>query len=299
MTLAVLITIALAALPIVLLVSTAGCAAIAGIELPPVQPSPPAPPYDEMIKSTPAVVGYWRLGESKSVLSSNKQATNSFSNNLHGSYVGDNNNIELEQAGALKKDNNSAALFTGGYVKVPFDVALTPAKVTIELWLKLESASDNQHWRDLVACYVPHPTDDGLIAKGYRIRAVAYADRGGPHLSIECTLGGVDHTFPTSINIDDPQDWHHIGFSCVNAVGSDMVCLSVDGQTRTFGQAETYALQLNSGDGQDLRFGADRGASPPTFTGLLDEIAVYGDALSGDAMKKHFELGKTGITTTP
>jgi hypothetical protein len=293
MTLAVLVTIALAAAPIVLLISTAGCAQLAGIELPPVQDRA----YDESVKSA-AVVGYWRLGEAKGVLSSNKQATNSSSNSLHGNYVGDKDNIELEQAGALKKDNNSAALFTGGYVEVPFDVALTPAKLTIELWLKLESASDNSSWRDLVACYAPHPGNDGLIAKGYRVRALTYSDNNGHHLGIECTLGGADQTFPVAVPISVPQEWHYIGFSCVNAVGSGMVCLSVDGQTRTYDQAKKYLLQLSSADGQVLRFGANRDASQ-TFTGLLDEIAVYGDALSKGDMENHFRLGKTGPANTP
>src|ERR1700760_2453382 len=63
MTLAILVTIALAAAPIVLLLTTAGCATIAGIELPPLAHGSGYGKYGDEVMSTPGLEGYWRLDE--------------------------------------------------------------------------------------------------------------------------------------------------------------------------------------------------------------------------------------------
>lgn len=291
MNLAALIVLALAVVPVVLLISTTGCAQIAGVELP-----KGITAYENTVRAEINLESYWRLDDSAGASQARDTAPPPA---YHGNYVGA---VQLGQDGVLVQGRNTwdrrAALFNGGYVEVPFASALTPASLTIELWFKLLSGTANSapDWFDLVGCHVPHGGDDTheRIDRGYRIRIQTWQPvaPGARQLRIQGVLGNmVGPIIRTSVDL---LGWHYVALTYRPPQGAndDNIALYLDG-TRT---APPYGIKgkvaLLPDDGQHLRFGATRGPTPRTYRGLLDEVALYTQAPPYVAVDTHYNLGK-------
>ncbi len=91
------------------------------------------PTYDEVVKATPGLQGYWRLDEA-----SGTTALDSSPNARHGTYSG---NYTLSQSGPIVSAPNGAVLFNGGagdFVALPASVTLTVgSSVSVEYWIKV------------------------------------------------------------------------------------------------------------------------------------------------------------------
>jgi hypothetical protein len=286
MTLAVLVAIAIVAAPVVLLISTAGCATIAGIELPPIRHADYGK-YGDDVLSTPGLEGYWRLGEKNSVLTAPTPPEPTAVNTLQPVHDGTYKNtgptalkdsIQLEQKGPLYYDTDTAAFFVGdgGYVEVPS--LGTFIEIAIEVWAKLADAQPN--WRVVVGCYEPKNATD-TIQTGYRIR-IRTDPSDSEIVQVEGAVGGLNIPLPIQ-SLRGKTIWHHI-------------VLSANGQ-----HAELYLDEnpAKPADGQfeltptltatPLRIGADQTDPPTTYRGYLDEVALYGQFIDGKVVERHRE----------
>ena len=314
------VLLALAAIPVVLMLTTAGCGlgplGTPVTDAPPAQQNPGQPvpgspvltptpgtplapaPYSDLVLGSNGLIGYWRLGEPNAILAApNPKAVNSYTPNaLDGNYVSTlgttpQQTIALQHDGALlPRDADKATSFAGagGYVDVPYSPLLSPAlSLTVELWMQMGTASTD--WRVLVGCYEPQPFIDTTIVGGYLVRARTdvKAD-GSAAIQVEALLGGMAAALNREIPIAKPS-WHQIALVYDAAVKEAQ--LFIDGAGPVDKSQGSY--NISAGTGRSLRFAADQRLLVSTYHGLLDEIALYGDNLTAGSLHDHFVAATT------
>lgn len=217
-------------------------------------------------------LGYWRLDETNGLVA------HDYLNGNNGSYTPQ---VQLGLPGYNLVDRHRAARFgalgvlnscvTNGSA----DFATTGnATFSVEVWLNGGTQT----------------TDAGLITKGY--------GSGGEQFNLDC--GGGNHAFrffvrdagggvhaATSSVVPNNQ-WHHLVGVCDQVNGR--VVLYVDGMSAASGTIATNTGLL--GSTRMVSFGA-RPSGAATgydlqFTGYLEEVAIYGAALSAARVAAHF-----------
>ncbi|WP_433297556.1 polymorphic toxin-type HINT domain-containing protein [Actinoplanes sp. CA-030573] len=230
---------------------------------------------------------YWRLGEKAGA----DAAASEMLNNL-GKDAGVLKNVTLEQAGALPGTDDTAALFNGttSVAELPKGVVKRSRDTAVELWVKV----------------TPSQTGGPLV--GYQDTAVDTTPTVGVPLLYVGSDGHVYGQFKTTAAAPAPIDgivdvrngaWHHV----VLSVSADTQTLYVDGVPRgtklaSAGTVDHSTLTYN-------QVGAGWATTPTAwknwgstsakryFNGSLDEVAVYGHALSDQAVKSHWSYGTT------
>lgn len=313
------VLLALLAIPVVLLFTTAGCGlgplgtpvtepptqqnpgqppAPGGSPLTPAPGTPLAPlPYSDLVLGRNGLIGYWRLGEPSAIFAApNPKAVNSYTpNTLDGNYVSTlgtapQQTIDLQQDGALAPrdpDNAASFLGTGGYVDVPYSPMLSPPlSLTVELWMRLDTALND--WRVLVGCYEPQPFIDTTIVGGYLVRART-KPVGIAAIQIEAQLGAMSTALSWEIPTGAQPSWHHVAL--VYDAAAKEAQLFIDGAGPVAKSQGSY--NIAAGAGRSLRFAADQRILVSTYHGLLDEIALYGDCLNVNQIHDHFVAATT------
>src|SRR5207245_3398254 len=200
---------------------------------------------------------YWRLGEA-----SGTAAADAGPNLLGGTYSG---SYTLGTAGAVVADPNTAVALAGGNVDMASPAALniSGSALTIEFWAKGTPGSSN---------YLVSHTN--ASSQGYAVYTggdTAYhfyiAAGGSLHIS-----GAVSGTWDGA--------WHHFA----NVYDGAQMRIYVDGAIRLT-EAETSALTGYTGN---FRVGGYNGGGLG-FSGPLDELAVYGRALTATAIPNHYQ----------
>jgi hypothetical protein len=188
------LVVALALFITLLLCGFVGCAEIAGLQ----EPDPAQPDYAGMIKKTPGLVAYWRLGEKASTPIPGK--AKSEVGGLHGVYkelnpvtVADTQQHSPETSGVLilgdtpglltRSPQSSCMNVDGGFVEVPFNLNLNRPQFTLELWVS------------------PDPT----IEKGF-FRCLAQS-AGPPGLGVTKKTGWGLYLGPRDRNKTPPDDY--------------------------------------------------------------------------------------------
>lgn len=212
-----------------------------------------------------APLGYWRLGDVGNVA---KDETGQ----NPGMYTG----TVTHAKGALAGDGDGAAVFDGtSHVAIgdvfPF-VATAP--YTIEAWVAPAATTSS------TACVLARNVtgDSGSAADGYalyigaspatRVTSSRYRD------SQESGVSGGELRYDTFAHV-------------VATFDGTSLAIWVDGER--VGQASTEtALQSFAGK---LTIGASRGGAQCYFRGSLDEVALYGVALSPDRIRAHHAAG--------
>jgi hypothetical protein len=309
--------LALLAVPVVLLLATAGCVGsgtstgtpptIPVEQIPPVTPvtppkkptAPPTPPptYEQTVLNTMGLKGYWRLGEMSGATTADNRLTKGV---LYGRYFG---GITLQLKGALEpKDPDTAAQFLGtnGFVEVDNMPTMFANEVTVELWAKLPTAAAN--WGVLVGCYQRNPLTplSDTVFKGYRLR-IRWPSGSG-NLEIEATVGGMSSPLVTRVPVgktptDPTPAWHYVALTYLNLTGQEKMELYVDGKPE--GKATgVFTVKVDTPPAQPappLRFGAWKdpfGVVIDPYSGLLDEVAVYSqylDLAPNGVLDQHFK----------
>jgi Concanavalin A-like lectin/glucanases superfamily len=215
-----------------------------------------------------APLGYWRLGEAAGTTAADGIR------GRHGTYVG---TPTLAATGALNGDSNTAVTFNGTsqYATVPYDSGLNPAQFTVEGWAK--------------------PTGG---AGTYRTVATSWYEGAAGASPRGYWLGiGTDNKWWLSIangttftNIIGPtvtlNSWAH-------AVGT------YDGTTGRLylngilvaSTAVSYAANLSAPFGIGAYWA--NGSWVGLHLGSLDEVALYGTALSSSRVQAHYLLGRS------
>ena len=228
---------------------------------------PPPPSYrSSVLADGPA--GYWRLGES-----SGTTAADESGNGRSGSYVG---GVTLGAPDALANDADTAASFDGvnDYLSIPHHASLTPAAaITVEAWAKSAQTTWNSYGflvskRD---SYILHPW------AGTRTMVFYVNVAGGWH-SLSYT--------PAEIT-----GWHHY----VGSYDGSTLRLYVDGVERS-SLAVSGTIATSTGA---LQIGRDDCCGGRYGNATIDEVALYGQALSAARVKAHYDASGNTLPPSP
>ena len=214
---------------------------------------------------------YWRLGDSSGVSPTAPDALQ----RDDGRFVG---SPSFGAAGALNSDANTAAGFNGStYADLAEPIPFGASNFTIEGWFKTSSAAANQQiWESDYSGTVAQPQDVFLgLEAGKMVFQVA--DQTGAS------------AFVTSTSTYTNGAWHYVA-----AVrNGNTFTLYVDGAsvgstTQTIGNVDLSGSIPRIGDGQSANSNSH---DTYYFGGSLDEIAVYGSALSSSRVSAHYNAG--------
>lgn len=308
MTESLVLTIALLALPVIMLLAFAGCVGDDPAPSPPPLPTtpppatppppvtppatpPPAKPptYGEVITAEPNLVSFWRLddgvpetGDTTAKDSAPVAPKNGEYKNLPA--------VSRGQTGALKSDlNNKCVEFQGtsGYVEVSFDpLRNPPLSFSVEVWLKpTPSALDPQSI--LSSC---ETGVGGVIERGFALEILQ-----APTLRVRARVGNETPTpseIEASLGDGSQHDgWRHVVMTFNGATGKLALYVNADdGKPDAEGLGTYKALTVSS---TPLRIASNLAGA--LFSGRLDEVALYRVALDGPAVRKHFLAGVTPV----
>lgn len=220
-------------------------------------------------------VGYWRLGEAAGIT-----AADSSGNALDGTYT---NGPTLAVTGLLSGDTDTAVSFDGSndYVDLGNPTALRlTAAFTLEGWIKVTTGQTKF---------------GAVIANAYDGTRVTYqlGSYDGSAHTLKPSVGFYDGTWRIcqSASTISTNARHHLvgtwnGTSLKIYVDGTLANTTTPGVTPSAATANYFIGSRwdNTGDGQK-------------FNGVLDEIAIFGTALSPTDVTAHFTAGSSSSVT--
>jgi acid phosphatase type 7 len=215
---------------------------------------PPAGYRAEVMADGPR--GYWRLGEASGTTAVSETASNA------GTYTG---GVTLAQPGSIAGDPNSAARLDGldDHVRVPSATSLGPtAALSLETWVRPATL----------------PSDTATLVRKdghYLLRVNASGA-----LIFRVWKGGAMTELTTGSNLVRAGSWSHV----VATVDGSTMTVYVDGLARA---SRSFVGPTDSSTSA-LYFGASSG-SYDWLAGTIDEVAVYGAALTATRVRAHYD----------
>lgn len=236
--------------------------------------APPTQPYATVV-SGHNPVAYWRLNEPAGSFAATDTVGNRSASSSFGDQDGD---IAWAREGALLGDANASVRFTGysaggragrAKLEAPFDAALNPAVFSIECWAMLSGKTTGYR--------SPVTSRDGTtgVCKGY----IFYVSPAG---NWEFWLGDGISWSAVRGGAAPMNEWTHL----VGAYDGTTMSFYINGIL-----AGILATAFVPNDTYPFRIGA--GASENTtgtffWPGRVDEVAVYGSALSLAQVQSHY-----------
>ena len=231
----------------------------------------PSPYRSEILADSPS--GWWRLDET--VATAGATVADSSGNGQNGATTG---TVTPVLPGALHEHTGGAFRFGpgAGSVSIPHDASLGGTTFTVEAWIYLESYGDPAQFRHILS------KEGG--GRNYGLWLTAGTD-AALHWSFQTAALGFN-SFTTLFQFRLLR-WYHLAI--VYEAGTDLFRLYVDGDLlhneSTIG-GDPYAaigpLILGSG------------TAATNFPGLIDEVAVYDQVLSGARLRAHHQAGMRG-----
>ncbi|MCP4249878.1 MAG: LamG domain-containing protein, partial [bacterium] len=222
----------------------------------------------EVLDDAPA--GYWRLGEPAGTT-----ALDFSGNGNAGTYEGD---VTRDAEDPLADDTDSAASVNaaGARVVVPDDPSLKPAQLTIEAWVRPESGVIS--------------TWDSVLMKS---TISSWNDGYGLYHSGGNLIFWVNQYNAYNVSVPVATDtWTHI----VATYDGSFLRIYKDGVEAS---SRAYSDPINHSN-NDLLIGQGTGSPGYSWRGDLDEVAVYGTALSGTQVQAHYDAAQaTGTVDEP
>ena len=225
-------------------------------------------PYDKVvIDSAPA--GYWRLGDA------NNTAVDQM-NGRHGVYQG----AVPGQVGALVGDDDTAVMFDGSddYTHIDSTDFMLTGDMTVVMWIKANSFSDNP---TLIACgdYGPGGTGRTLFGVGFNDDDIVYKHEDAPGKYRK-------HRFGMSLNTGR---WYQI--AVVRKMATKRISVMVNGvPVGDWGYSNHPAYSVAGK--LYIGMGAVEKDFLTYFDGLIDEVAIYGRALTSEEIRQQYNSGR-------
>lgn len=227
-------------------------------------------------------LGYWRLDET-----SGASAGNVVSGGVAGTYAGFSAN-DYGKPGALAAsgDANAAAGFDGAdnHIVIPESVFTTvgASAFSIEMWFNPSNPSTRG---DLFAY------KNGFASDSIDFGLFTTSDNGG-RLAFWSTAAQQYKTGSTALS---GNTWYHVvltrdSSSNITAYLNGVEQFSVSGSTEVFGSSG-YNAWIGSNHG----LGGSLDAPTFPFNGSIDEVAIYGHALSPSEIAAHYNAGITAV----
>lgn len=218
--------------------------------------------YESVVKED-SPKGFWRLGEA-----SGTSAADASGNTQTGGYKG-TPTLGVRGIPGTTRDPNTSVTLNGTtqYVTVPDSATLDLGDIfTYEAWIKRSSTGNP-------GC---------ILDKGPQAAVLRFVTASN---KILFRRNSVLDLATSTLAITDTTTWHHI----VATKNGATVNLYIDGVNRT--GAVTNSTCANTA--LPLGIGADEVGTTAEdfFPGTLDEVAVYGTALTEARVKAHYEAG--------
>lgn len=233
--------------------------------------------YSDAILATPGLVSYWRLNETSGTAAADLKATNA------GTYVG---SPTLNTAGLIT-DGDKAVTFNGTsqYIDVPSSASIQAlvGPFTLESWVNVPttfSTNDRQIFS----------RDTGSTATSAWYMQVLAATK-----QVQVSLRWGTST----------KTWNHSSTAAIQIGTTYHVVWSYDKVNSIIyinGVEDARVAHTDSAQNVTtaLRIGAKGGTASSFFPGILDELAVYNQALSAATILDHYNKGTAVLVdTTP
>ena len=232
----------------------------------PVATAGQARPYADAARADGAI-DLWSLGERSGSTAYDLEGTNDMT-------VG--SSVTEGAAGALTGDGDTAFTFTNSATSTAAAkaAAAAPQTFTVEAWIKTTTETGGR--------IVGYSSSTTGSSSSYD--RMVYLDTNG-RLNFGVYTGVVE-TITSSAAVNDGT-WHHVAAS----LGSGGMALYVDGGQVAARSTVTSAQAFNGA----WRIGADSvWSGAASFTGSIDEVAVYPTALTADQLAAHVAVARTG-----
>lgn len=211
------------------------------------------------------LIGYWRLGETAAPYL-----------DQIGSRDGTCTNCPTGATdGAIASDDAQSFDAANDVISIASDPVFSWSETdsfSIELWMKRNSNTVDE---------VLIGRNDATNQTFWKLEILA---NGRASLTLQASDGGLSTL--TGSKVLDNNVWHHI--AAVRNGASDEIMLYVDGVSE---DQTTYNYSAGFDSDADLTIGWVDGASN-WFGGLLDEVAIYGNALSDNDIRSHYFLSR-------
>jgi len=254
----------------------------------------PTSTYEAAVAQTKPLLWY-RFGET-SILADSAANSGSLGAAGNGAYVG---NVDHGVAGALAGSSATAASFTGGKVSVPYNASLNPnGPFTVECWIKPDATGTGLIVQSMINGENPANSNDrngwALRQNNLGLRFLVGTDLGAPFY----------YYYTTADGLLAAGAWQHVAVVYdgtapsiyINGVLAPTTVTRQDGVDIT--PAEIALIRIVPNTAAPLIVG-DRGYGGWTFSGSVDELAVFGSALTANQLAAHYQNGQDANRTTP
>jgi Concanavalin A-like lectin/glucanases superfamily len=221
--------------------------------------------YDDAVAAS-SPLSYWRLDETSGTSAADQVGSRP------GTYTG---GYTLGQSPALRSTGTSTT-FNGstGYVNVPYAAALNPAAVTVEAWVYPTGGAGT--WRAVASSW----KNASGIRAGYWLGINASNQW---QFSVAQNTNGETDALTTPVTLNT---WTHL----VGTLSGTTLSLYVNGTL----QATATGTYTAAPSPTEFRIGSEYlgGVGGSFFPGSIDEVAVYGSALSAATVRTHYNTGR-------
>jgi hypothetical protein len=212
-------------------------------------------------------LGYWRLDDAATA----GCVADSSGNHLNG--TAGPTGVTHGQPGAPLGDGDTAMGFDGanGYVSLGDPAALQPAQVSVEAWVNATASNS------------PVATIVRKRLYGYDLYLTP---SGQPAFSIDDS-NAIPYGVTGATAVTDGK-WHYL----VGTYGQGLVCLYVDGVKVSCVSAGNIYYQPGA-----VAIGRDGDYPGAYFHGRIDDVAIYGTALTAAQVQAHYAARQASTTT--
>ncbi len=243
--------------------------------------------YEALIRSEPKLLGYWRLGEQSGASTAISQAQILIPNDADGTYVGDTHMLGVP--GLIANDTDTSYFGGAGshvLLAIPTLTFEGLATFSIEAWVRMGSDADAEE--SIIFSKRAGDTGYALKVRNRRVRAVRCLDNLNDNTPNDCLPVDAPE-FPAQLATEttyhvvatyDSGQWLRVFVDAVEVTSFRTGYRLVADDTTPI----TIGGGLSSGSNNHFR-------------GRLDEVAVYSDALTPEAIAEHQCVGRDNCGT--